>query len=227
MPQRRFLYTYTSFLLALCVMAGIFIAPASWANEQPYGVVAQCFDGDTVRLADGRVVRLTGIDSPEVRHGNKPAQYYAEESKALLESLVLKKTVRLRAVGEGKDHYKRILAVLELDDGTNVNRLMLEKGAAFAYRHKKHPANFSQDMLQAQRAALQAQRGFWQKILALPAATEQFIGNKNSGRFFPANSQESQKIKAKNQQPLAGLAQAFEQGFSPARETTFWPTVPQ
>jgi micrococcal nuclease len=226
MPHRFVISRALSLLLALCMLAALLAAPAAWGNEQPYGVVVRCFDGDTVRLQDGRVVRLTGIDTPEVRHGDSPAQYYAAEAKALLERLVLQKTVRLRAVGEERDHYQRVLAVLELEDGTNVNRRMLEEGAAFAYRHKKHPAHFTDDMLQAQREALQAQRGFWQKILALPAATESYVGNKNSWRFFPAHSKEGQRIKAKNQQALQGLAQAFTQGFSPARVTSFWPTLP-
>ncbi len=47
----------------------------------PDGIVVHCFDGDTVKLMDRRIIRLAGIDAPELgKQGRKP-QFYARKAK--------------------------------------------------------------------------------------------------------------------------------------------------
>ena len=43
--------------------------------------VAKVTDGDTLRLRDGRSVRLIGINSPELAHTDKPAEPLAEQAR--------------------------------------------------------------------------------------------------------------------------------------------------
>ena len=50
--------------------------------------VARCFDGDTVKLTDRRIVRLAGIDTPELAHEKTYEQFYAKKAQKELESLV-------------------------------------------------------------------------------------------------------------------------------------------
>lgn len=89
------------------------------------------YDGDTIRLTDGRKVRLIGIDTPELGHDGKPDQPLAKQAKERLERLAkpyLK--VQLRYDEQRRDSYGRTLAHVFLRDGTNVQRDLLSSGLA-------------------------------------------------------------------------------------------------
>lgn len=190
--------------------------------------VIHCFDGDTVKLSDGRVVRLAGIDTPERQHGDRPAQYYAEESTRLLEKLVLHRHVRLHAVtGKARatpirDRYQRLVAEILLEDGRSVNKILVASGAAFIYFHH-NISTYCLSLLPVQREALRERRGFWAYVLKTAAAKKTYVGNSNSRRFFPPRSPESGHISRRHRIYFASLEAAFVQGFSPARNCSIWP----
>ncbi|HKJ23067.1 MAG TPA: thermonuclease family protein, partial [Gammaproteobacteria bacterium] len=81
--------------------------------------VAYVYDGDTVRLDDGRRIRLIGVDTPEIAHDGNPAQPFALAARQFLIDLLHQSggDVRLRYGPERKDHYHRTLAHLYLPDG--------------------------------------------------------------------------------------------------------------
>jgi micrococcal nuclease len=130
------------------------------------GRVARVDDGDTIRLADGRVVRYLGIDAPEE---DEP---YHGEAKARNESLVGGREVELRRGGpETSDRYGRVLALVHFREAGGrdvcVQRALLLEGLASVYvRDAKslHP-DVLQDLLGAQEPALAGQRGLWRDIL--------------------------------------------------------------
>jgi micrococcal nuclease len=91
------------------------------------GTVTTVIDGDTIEL-NGRTVRLSGINAPELTFGKKEAG--ALEAKQYLESLVLGKQVMLDVDNLSQtDKYNRTLARIYLD-GMDVNREMLTQGYA-------------------------------------------------------------------------------------------------
>lgn len=91
------------------------------------GTVTTVIDGDTIEL-NGRTVRLSGINAPELTFGKKEAG--ALEAKQYLESLVLGKQVMLDVDDlSPTDKYNRTLARIYLD-GMDVNREMLMQGYA-------------------------------------------------------------------------------------------------
>lgn len=93
--------------------------------------VRQVIDGDTVILADNRHVRLIGINTPEIGREGKASELGAEPARDYLSRLLqTQKVVRLRYDQEHKDHYGRTLAHLFLDDGTNIQSLLLHRGLA-------------------------------------------------------------------------------------------------
>lgn len=91
------------------------------------GTVTTVIDGDTIEL-NGRTVRLSGINAPELTFGKKEAG--ALEAKQYLESLILGKQVMLDVDDLSQtDKYNRTLAKVYLE-GMDVNREMLTQGYA-------------------------------------------------------------------------------------------------
>jgi len=186
--------------------------------------VACCFDGDTIKLNDRRVVRLAGIDAPEVARKNTPAQYYSRQSRQMLESIVRGKTVSLIFPGiSPKDRHGRLVAEVLLQDGKSVNQMMVERGAAFFYPHQDLGPEFQEKLRELQAEAISDRRGMWEHLLALPVAKGHFVGNKASLRFFPVDCPTSGKIKPRNRENFGTLMDAFLAGYAPARFCIFWP----
>lgn len=215
--------------MALClIVAGQSGALAASEPQSPLahpdGIVAKCFDGDTVKLMDRRVVRLAGIDAPELAHKGSPAQYYSRQSRQALESLVKGKKVRLEFPGMNpKDRYGRLVADARLPDGESLNERMVEEGAAFFYPHQDLNPEFQERLLKLQADAIHARRGMWARVLSLPIAKNNYVGNRNSLRFFPASCPAAHKIRPRNRVDFGTLMDAFLAGYAPARVCVFWP----
>lgn len=216
----------------LGIAAGLLLAAiclplaAAASAELPQGadgVVAFCFDGDTVKLTDRRIIRIAGIDAPEMGRDNGRPQYYAREAKKILSDRVRGQKVRLFMVGTGKDRYGRTVADVRLTDGQSLSDIMIGEGAAFFYPHKDLLPELQERLLALQKTAIQERRGMWEQLLTLPLARQNFIGNRASMRFFPATCQNAQHIKPRNRLYFGTLMDAFLAGFAPARVCPFWP----
>jgi endonuclease YncB( thermonuclease family) len=144
--------------------------------------VVYIYDGDTVKLRDGRRLRLVGINTPEMSRKGKAAQSMAEPARAALEALLDKhnRTLLLRHAKEPRDHYGRLLAHAFLDDGSNVAAQLLERGLATTL--VVPPNTWAQDCYQAREdSARAARRGLWALVdyrpldgRSLPPATRGF-----------------------------------------------------
>lgn len=137
------------------------LCPADRVDEQVR--VASVTDGDTLRLADGRKVRLIGINAPELAHDGRPTEPFAEEARSLLRELVSesKNQLALRLGDEPQDHYGRVLAQLYQADGDSIEARILRAG--LATRLAIPPNLDSQPCLAAQEeTARHAGRGLWQ-----------------------------------------------------------------
>lgn len=216
---------------ALLVLCFCLLPPAAARAEQtplpqPDGVVARCFDGDTFKLTDRRVVRLAGIDTPEMARDHK-MQYYAREARQELDALARGQKVRLLAAGvKSKDNYGRIVADVRLEDGRSLNDLMIERGAAFYYPHQDHDPHLQERLRALQQQAISERRGLWAHLLSLPLARLNYTGNRDSLRFFPADCPDAQRIKPRNRVYFGTLMDAFLAGYAPARACRFWPVQP-
>ncbi len=124
-----------SAIRALLASALLFVLPAATAACPAGPVDARArvdtvYDGDTVRLSDGREVRLVGLNTPELDHGDGPDQPLAVQARRALRDLLATGDARVAlAFGpERHDHYDRLLAHVFLADGRNLTRLLLERG---------------------------------------------------------------------------------------------------
>ncbi|CCO24311.1 thermonuclease family protein [Maridesulfovibrio hydrothermalis] len=205
------------FVLALFT----FTASAGHAFE---GKVRYVIDGDTFILENNKTVRMASIDTSEIGRNGKRDQYYAREATDILKRLISGKRVRIEYTPDHKDHYKRIVGWVYVDD-LFVNEYMVRNGAAFFYYHKNNQKKLQNMILQAQRRAYKEMKGFWPVISKLEKFNRKWIGNKRSYRCFPDGSRSARKIGKQNRVFFPGLEQAFLKGYSPARNTNIWPVV--
>ena len=118
----------------------------SWHNTVPFvppvksGKVIKVYDGDTITVATKLPmpnspvyrfpVRLTGIDSPEIKGISDAEIVLAKQSRDALHKLIYEKTVILSNVSTEK--YGRLLADVYID-GIHVNQWMLDNKYAIPY----------------------------------------------------------------------------------------------
>lgn len=192
--------------------------------SHPAGIVAHCFDGDTMKLRDRRVVRLAGVDAPEVPHREQKGQFFARKAKEFLQKVVQGKSVNLEFPGSNaRDKYGRLIAEVFLEDGKSLNELLVENGMAFFYPHDDLDPDFQEKLRKLQADAIREKRGFWSELLDLPLANATYYGNRQSRRFFPADCPEANSIKPRNKAQFGNLMDAFLAGYAPARICLFWP----
>lgn len=93
--------------------------------------ISHTIDGDTVTLSDGSRLRLIGIDTPELGREQQPHQPGAERAKNFLRTLLTRKLNHTVLFGlERKDRHGRHLGHLFLEDGSNVQAMLLREGLA-------------------------------------------------------------------------------------------------
>lgn len=131
------------------------------------------FDGDTVRLVDGRKVRLVGINTPEVAHGGKAAEPLAQEAKQQLEVLLKKTPIRLLQGTDTHDQYGRVLGHLFDRDGNSIIADLLQQGMGFQVAIVPN-LRFVDCYAQAQQQARKQSVGVWQHdyYAAIPASSD-------------------------------------------------------
>lgn len=125
--------------------------------------VTAVIDGDTVTLADGREVRLVGIQAPKLPLGRRGFAEWplAGEAKTRLESLALNQDVTLHYGGARSDRHGRLLAHLTVAEGAVwVQGALLQAGLARVYSFPDNRA-LAADMLAVEREARAARRGIW------------------------------------------------------------------
>lgn len=96
------------------------------------GIVVRVLDGDTVELDNGEKVRYIGVDTPEIKHGARAAQCYADTASQLNATLVAGKRIFLERDRSNRDRYGRLLRFVYLEDGRMVNAVLVQEGAARA-----------------------------------------------------------------------------------------------
>ncbi len=94
--------------------------------------VAKVVDGDTLKLADGRSVRVLGINAPEITRGQKRGQPLGPESLSSARQFVVraKGEVRLGFDAEKRDHYGRLLAHVYDSSGRSLAVAQIRAGMA-------------------------------------------------------------------------------------------------
>lgn len=84
-------------------------------------------------LADGRSVRLIGVNAPELAHHGRPAEPLAQQAQRRLAELLRDSGQRVRLVNgqQARDHYGRVLAHAFDARGRNLEEQLLAEGLGF------------------------------------------------------------------------------------------------
>lgn len=188
------------------------------AGEQ--ATVAQHYDGDTLRLADGRRVRLLGIDTPEMNHRRGLPQPLARQALARTQSLLPRGgLVRLTRDRQTRDRYGRELAHAFRPDGSSVEETLLREGLAVAFILPPNVA-MADCLLAAEGAARSARRGLWTlpAYRPQPAASVPADGNYHlvRGQITSAQRRGDWVLLALDRRVQLRIARAAWSAFTPA-----------
>ncbi|UII71965.1 thermonuclease family protein [Pseudomonas sp. HN11] len=163
-------------LLKKASLVGAFFVPGIWLSVAEAAVfcrapasltqveVQRVVDGDTVRLKDGRSVRMIGLNAPETGKKGRSDEPYAVAARQRLQALVDASGSRVGLVPgrESKDRYGRTLAHLYGVDGENLEAQLLAEGLGFQVGVAPNV-----DLVACQRAAENSARharlGLWRQ----------------------------------------------------------------
>jgi endonuclease YncB( thermonuclease family) len=130
--------------------------------------VARVIDGDTfeIQIPDRlhhrpvTQVRLWGVDSPEAAGRNRPPEPFADEARALTQTLAAKGPVTLTLEPHRtRGSFGRLLAHAQLPDGSSLNEALLAAGLARADDRWSH--SLVGRYAQLERVARREGLGIW------------------------------------------------------------------
>ena len=136
------------------------LCPASAIAESV--VVKHISDGDSLRLEDGRKLRLIGINAPELARDNHPADALGVDARSTITQLLRQShnRISLQYGAERQDKYQRTLAHVYLSDGRSLQASLIELGMATAFTtppNDEHSACYRA----VEQIAIQQRRGVW------------------------------------------------------------------
>jgi endonuclease YncB( thermonuclease family) len=126
--------------LSLCAMIRLFLLlMVLTACSGPAGGGAgwRAIDGDTIRDAAGRVIRVIGVDSPEMPgHAQCAEEAAAGLAARDFTAAALAGAKRIELRERGLDRYRRQLAIV-LIDGKDLAALLIQAGHGRAYHGER------------------------------------------------------------------------------------------
>lgn len=129
--------------------------------------VTKVIDGDTVKVEEGKNVRLVGIDTPEVAHPWKnppePEEPFGNEATELTRGLIEGKEITIEYDVAATDRYGRQLGYLFVEkDGEKifVQEELVRNGLAYVYTIRPN-LFYNARLLKAQQEAYKKKLGIW------------------------------------------------------------------
>ena len=126
--------------------------------------VQRVVDGDTLRLTDGRNVRLIGLNTPELGRQGHSDEPFAVAARRRLQALVAASDGRVGLLPgrESKDRYGRTLAHVYAADGENLEAQLLAEGLGFQVAVAPNSA-LADCQQTAERQARKGRLGLWKR----------------------------------------------------------------
>ncbi len=122
--------------------------------------VKRVIDGDTLELKSGQIIRLLGMNTPEVQNRYREGEAGGETAKQWLTKKLGQQEIFIEYDQQQRDKYDRALVHCFLADGHYLNAMLVEEGLASL---TLTPPNlrYSDKLITAQSKAEQAKKGIW------------------------------------------------------------------
>jgi endonuclease YncB( thermonuclease family) len=132
--------------------------------------VVYVVDGDTldINIPDNRDnrtrIRLWGVDTPETKSEEFGVMYFGPQAYEFTKKSALNKHVHiyLDQQRDTRDKYDRLLAYVQLPDGSFLNEILLSEGFAYADLRFRH--DFYNKYKQLESAARSDKKGLWKNV---------------------------------------------------------------
>jgi len=131
--------------------------------------VTKVVDGDTIdiNIPDGNYphtrIRLWGIDTPETKNPKTGLMYFGPEAAEFTKKLALEKEITVYLEEHRtRGRYGRLLAYVQLPDGSFLNEALLTEGYAYADKRFKH--SFYNKYKHLETAARNSKKGLWSGV---------------------------------------------------------------
>jgi micrococcal nuclease len=132
--------------------------------------VVKAVDGDTIDIdiPDANFphtrIRLWGVDTPETKDPRTGPMYFGKEAADFTAKVTLGKQVTIFLDNEknSRDKYHRLLAYVQLPDGSFLNERLLSEGYAYADSRFKH--SFYYKYKQLESLARKQKKGLWANV---------------------------------------------------------------
>lgn len=176
-PLKRLAPLMVVALLLVVILNAARLSGCGGIETPRKGTVTHVYDGDTLEVSGAGKVRLIGVDALDAHNWEKTLKQakrlrlsedevkeWAERVTQFVRKRVLDREVRLEPGPESRGDYGRLLAyVFYKSNGSavNLNRLLLKRGLAVAYRRFEHPRR--DQFIQVERAAREHHEGLWQE----------------------------------------------------------------
>jgi endonuclease YncB( thermonuclease family) len=131
------------------------------APELTAVTVVKVKDRGVLETADGQQIRLRGVSIPSVTSKHAPRREWATTATAVLEHLLLGKTVYIVVEPPVKGLDGSTLAVVHFRDGTEVNQLALENGLGIIAPGEFLNEEMADQLIAAEKDARADKRGIW------------------------------------------------------------------
>jgi len=161
-------------LLMTLISTVVVFSSIGHATESTKVRVKKVVDGDTVRLENGKLVRLLGINTPERTYDDQPADPFSLEATLLLQELVEGREVVLTPGREKKDKYGRLLGYLNLLDGSDVQQQLIKRGYAFVVAFPPDIDRLKQ-FVPLEKTARKQKKGVWGDSFYTPVPPEDHV----------------------------------------------------
>jgi len=123
--------------------------------------VTEAISGDTLQLANGKELRLLGVDAPTPSTPGQQGDFYAKEAIDHLNGLVKEKEVRVTFERRKQDGHGRFLGYVWLPDNEFLNYRVVFEGDAFADARPPVREEYGGAFKEAQEIAKEKQAGMW------------------------------------------------------------------
>jgi len=157
-----------AFVLIFCLGVPAFGLTVQQGSAPALHGIVRIVDGDTLVLGKAKI-RLFGIDAPEARQRcDISGRNWACGTWATRTLRSLLAGAQVRCIPHNRDRYRRIVARCYAD-GQDISALMVQAGAALAYRA------YSLDYVAEEARARAGARGFWNGTTTAPSLFRKLV----------------------------------------------------